>query len=741
MSASKSLSDFFQNPADVHLGNCDKEAIHFSGQTQEGCALLAIDRDSGFLIATSENVAPFFLLKPQSLLGTHLRDLDPELARLVDQATDEVNMHEVLEYAFKKDGVSYDVVTHIQGQHRLIEFLPNQSLTPQAARTNMRICSKSCARILNAKDMAEAHQIAADATRQITGFSRVNIYRFLPDWSGEVLAESRDGQELASYLGLHFPTSDIPAQAHEMMKLVRYRAIGDVNDNNHAILSSLENGQLDLTWSVARSVSKMHTQYLRNMGVRATFNASLIHQDALWGLIAAHHTEPGLIPFDSWALMQEIGAALMLKHDQIERLESAEKVSELRKIENRFAEALRAQNDMEGVIKTLIPNLRSFLKADGFAFQYGKNTHVCGATPPANVIRDLTEWARGNHETADQFQTTALHREWPTGAAHKDTACGVLIQPIAVHRVCQLIWFRGPIARKVKWAGKPEKNKVKGRLTPRASFDVWVQEHSDEALPWQEADLSSAREVFTEFLDILASQLLLKEENAYLRQFAASAVHDIKAPLRGISTALEIMREEDFEADVVKETHMIAEGSAKRLLKLSSGLLELTAVSNSKLDFKPTQLQAVIEDACSLLAHDIDQTGAKIQIAVPGVIQANGQLLLRLFLNLIQNALKYHDPARALAISIDVAEQTDSYLEIAVSDTGVGISQKYAERVFKPLMRLHSQCDIEGSGLGLPICARIAEAHDGKIYLDDAYSDGARFLIRLSSPPGSAVLH
>ncbi|MEP2139249.1 MAG: sensor histidine kinase, partial [Erythrobacter sp.] len=148
-----------------------------------------------------------------------------------------------------------------------------------------------------------------------------------------------------------------------------------------------------------------------------------------------------------------------------------------------------------------------------------------------------------------------------------------------------------------------------------------------------------------------------------------------------------------------------------------------------------------IEDACSLLAHDIDQTGAKIQIAVPGVIQANAQLLLRLFLNLIQNALKYHDPARALAISIDVAEQTDSYLEIAVSDTGVGISQKYAERVFKPLMRLHSQCDIEGSGLGLPICARIAEAHDGKIYLDDAYSDGARFLIRLSSPPGSAVLH
>ena len=741
MSASKSLSDFFSNPGNVHLGNCDTEAIHFSGQVQDGCALLAVDCDSGLIDAASDNAASFFLSEPPSLIGTLLSDLDPELAQLCEHATDDLNMHDVLEYAFRKDGISYDVVTHRQGRHRFIEFLPNQSLSPQVARANMRICSKSCARILNTKDMAEAHQIAADATRQITGFARVNIYRFLPDWSGEVLAESLDAEELPSYLGLHFPSSDIPAQAREMMKIVRYRAIGDVRDANHTILTSAETGQLDLTWSAARSVSEMHTQYLRNMGVRATYSTSLMHQDALWGLIAAHHSQPGLVPFDSWALMQEIGTALMLKHDQIERLESAARVSELRRIENRFAEALRAQNDLEGVIKTLIPNLQAFLKADGFAFQYGKEVHVCGDTPPTHVIRALTAWARGNHETCDQFQTIALHREWSQGAEHKDTACGVLIQPIVVHRVCQLIWFRGPIARKVKWAGRPKKIPKGGRLTPRASFDAWIEEHSDEALPWQEADLSSAREIFTEFLDILASQLLLKEENAYLRQFAASAVHDIKAPLRGISTALEIMREEDFDVSIVKETHMIAEGSARRLMDLSRGLLDLSSISERELQFEPTRLQAVIDDACTLLAHDINQIGAKIDVAVPGVIHANAQLLLRLFLNLIQNAIKYRDPNRALAISIDVANKTNEFVEIAVSDTGMGISQEYAEHVFKPLARLHGQGDIEGSGLGLPICARIAEAHDGKIYLDETYGDGARFVVRLSAPSNPPVLH
>ena len=604
----------------------------------------------------------------------------------------------------------------------------------------MRICSKSCARILNAKDIAEAHQIAVDATREITGFSRVKIYRFLPDWSGEVLAESRN-DDLPSYLGLHFPSSDIPAQARELMKIVRYRAIGDVSDATHAIISGKSSAPLDLTWSATRSVSKMHTQYLRNMGVQATFSMSLIQQDTLWGLIAAHDKKPGLVPFDSWALIQEISSALMLKHDQLERLETAAKISELRHIESRFAKALREQSNMEGVIKTLIPNLRSFLNADGFAFQYRKNIHVSGATPPQDVIRDLSDWAHGRHETENQYQTSALHRDWPQGGAHKDTACGVLIQPIAVNRVCQLIWFRGPIARKVKWAGKPEKNEADGRLTPRASLDVWVQEHSNEALPWHEAVLSSAREVFTEFLDILAAQLLLKEENAQLRHFAASAVHDIKAPLRGISAALEMMREEEFDESIVKETHMIAEVSAKRLTELSSGLLELTSISERGLHFEPTHLQAVIDDACGLLAHDIEQAGAKMNVTVPEKIHANTALLLRLFLNLIQNALKYRDPKRALAISIDVADKTDDYVEVAISDTGMGISKKYATRVFKPLMRLHSQGEIEGSGLGLPICARIAEAHNGKIYLDDAYKDGARFLIRLPTPPEPVVLH
>ena len=741
MSASKSLAEFFAQAETVTLDTCAKEAIHLCGHVQQGCALLAICTDSGLITAASENATSFFLSEVDSLLGAQLCDLDPELDELVAEAVDDTNMHEVLEYAFVKDGVDYDVITHVQDNQRLIEFLPNYAASPKTTRSNMRHCSKSCARILNVDDMGEAYKIAAQASRKITGYARVNVYRFLPDWSGEVLAESLASEGLQSYLGLHFPASDIPAQVREIMHIVPYRAIGDVADRNLAILQTSGAAPLDLTWSAARSVSKMHTQYLRNMGVQATFCVSLMLHGKLWGIIAAHNPDPGVVPFDSWTLIHEIGAALMLKFDQVERLQSAAKISSLRKIENRFASALRHENDLEGVIETLIPNLRAFLKADGFAFQYGPTMYMCGETPPEDTVRELILWAQNRQNETDQYQTTALYRDWPPGADHIDSACGVLIQPIVVHRVCQLIWFRGPVTRNVKWAGQPQKSGPHGDLSPRHSFDVWEQEHRDKALPWEEADLNSAREVFTEFLDILAAHLLLKEENVYLRHFAASAVHDIKAPLRGISAALDIMREENFDESIVKETHSMAECSAKRLMNLSSGLLELAAISDTQTSFTPTVLEIVIKDACTMLAHDIQSEDAQISVAVPHIINANEQLLLRLFLNLIQNALKYRDPNRALSISIDVARETEDYIEIAITDTGVGISSKYAERIFKPLMRLHGQSEIEGAGLGLPICARIAEAHDGKIYVDDAYQDGARFVIRLPSPPQPAVLH
>ncbi|SIT15412.1 Bacteriophytochrome (light-regulated signal transduction histidine kinase) [Roseivivax lentus] len=742
MNAPKSLSEFFTRTDRTTLDNCDSEQIHFSGMIQNIGALIALDQDSYRVVAASENISDFLGVAPEAMMSMTLADLDPELHReLALLSNGPQLLHEVLDYIVTREGVSFDTVTHCHAGLRIIEFLPNNMPSPRVSRTNMRLVGKTSAQILHSDSFEDAMQIAVDAVRSLTGFARVKIYRFLPDWSGETIAESRV-PEVDSYLGLHFPAGDIPKQVREIMTMVPYRAIGSVFDDAIPIrVLHRTGGPIDLTWAVSRSVSRMHTAYLRNMGLQASFGCSLMHRGALWGLIAAHHTEPGIVPFDSWSLIHEIGTALMLRHDQHERTKIADKITELRRIENAFAAALRNSGEVEDVVATLVPVLQEFLDADGFAFQYGSNLHFSGRTPPPDIIREMIQWAIKQRETSDQFQTTAFHRDFPPARDHMDTACGVLIQPIATHRVCQLIWFRGPITQKVAWAGKPRKAAVivpdadpVAQLLPRQSFARWEEEHCEESKPWMPDELESAREIFKEFLDIVTAQLLLKDENATLKKFAATAAHDLRAPLRGISNALSFMHEDGFEPEAVRENHAMAKIYAARLTDLTSGLLELEMVTGQKHSFTDVDPTRAARDARDLLGVQIEEAEADFEIAQMPLVRGNLHLLMRLFLNLGSNALKYRDPDRAPRVRIGPTEGPAGFQSVEVCDNGIGIPEEYAKRVFQAMQRLHPQSKIEGSGLGLSICERIVQQHGGKISLDTAYSGGARFVVSLPNP-------
>ena len=726
-----SLTQFFDQIDDASLHDCDREEIHLSGELQCSGALLVCDPQTGRIIGASENASEFLGIPMRSLLDCNLHAVDPDLALQVAGALGDTQiLHEVLDCTFTHKGVMHDTVTHLHDGRRIIEFIPNRSPSPSEARQNMRICSKACARILHAANFEDALQIAVDAVRDITGYARAKIYRFHVDWSGEVVAESRS-DVLPSYLGLCFPQGDIPKQVRQIMSIVPYRAIGSSSNDTVQIHSKAGvSGSLDLTWSVLRSVSKMHTAYLRNINVRASFSSSLMHDGKLWGLIAVHDVNEGILPFDSWSLVQEIGTAVMLRLAQQERTDVADMISRLRQVENGFAAALRKDGDVENVLSKLMPVLRDFLGADGFAFQFGSNLHVSGRTPPPEFIPELINWAIRKREISDQYQTVSLHKEWAPAKAHIDTACGVLIQPIVVHRVCQLIWFRGPITRTVNWAGKPEEKDDRA-LGPRASFDKWVQLHEDQSLPWQEAELQSAREIFQEFLDIMAAQLLLKEENATLRQFAATAAHDLRAPLIGLNLALEWMSEDGFDAESLKETHAMAQRSSKRMQDLTEGLLELVVLENQTQVFEPVSLQDIIQDVWHLLTIQIEEANAQLDLQCAPIFAGTERLLLRLFLNLVSNAIKYRQPDRPLRITISARDEHNGFVEIAVADNGIGIAAKDAERVFEPLRRLHSKDEIEGAGLGLAICQRIVNAHGGTLHLDTGYRSGACFVVRL----------
>ena len=137
-------------------------------------------------------------------------------------------------------------------------------------------------RLQAATDIDGLCAIAAEEIRALTGFDRVMVYRFDADWNGEVVAEVKR-TDLEPFLGLHYPAADIPAQARRLYTLNWLRLIPDVHYRPSRLVPEFDpsGASLDLSFSVLRSVSPIHIEYLTNMHVTASMSVSLVRDNTL----------------------------------------------------------------------------------------------------------------------------------------------------------------------------------------------------------------------------------------------------------------------------------------------------------------------------------------------------------------------------------------------------------------------------------------------------------------------------
>ncbi len=761
----KSLQRFFDEIEPVTLNNCDLEAIHRSGAIQGVGVFFALDPLSKSVTHWSENaIERGFLPRgddaPEDEAGfanQSIGDILPEVKdELLALADDDANRHQHIALSDlisrqSEDGVhaGYDAILCCTEDSVFVELLPSVDITPRELKAKLRGVQRATGAIMAARSFADAEQLATDAIRELTGYGRVKIYKFLPDGSGEVMAESRD-EALPSYRGLHFPATDIPRQARHLYSILPFRPSLSVDDAISPVRGKdgQVGGALDLTWCLTRSVSTMHTAYLRNMGVESAFSCSLMDQGKLWGLVSCHSLNRSAVSFDVWGLVRDIAEALMAKLNQHREAATTVKIKEMRDLEASVAVQLREKGQIEDVLADYAPTLQRFLDADGFAFQFDGKIYSVGETPPLPFIRKLIKWVGSRESTDDYFRSKALHLEWPPAKDHMETACGVLVQPVIIHRVCQLVWFRAPITKTVRWAGDPHAKRLEPRadgthiLQPRNSFDQWVEEHRNECREWSDPEIRAAREIFKDVLDIIATQaqnlrrmteeltLSQEETREELAQFAYAAAHDIQNPINTITSALDLLRtvEETSGDPVVKKSLDYAMRSSDRLRNLADQMANFVALGRREIEPEPVELEDVVADALKMLDHAVSEHGATFDCSALPTIAGSRDLLTILFLNLFSNAMKYRTPDRPPAVKVRSTDQ-GRYVHLSIEDNGIGIKPEFAARIFQPFDRLHRADDIPGSGLGLATCKRIAELHKTSILLDPDYTDGARFTI------------
>ena len=278
----------------LSTANCEREPIHIPGSVQAYGVLLAFQLATLEIASISANAAIVFSSAPEAMIGAPLAahltpDLIHDIGNALQASSASGGPERLGPVEIGPDKVLCSIAVHIVGGLAICEFTAEPA-TRSVKDPNVLVRAV-LGRLKRAPRLDRFLNASAQQLRAVTGYDRVMIYRFRHDQSGVVVAEAvRAG--LPPYLGLHYPASDIPAQARALLKRQALRQIPDVDDAPAADSPGRRvRRTLDLSLSMLRSVSPIHLQYLRNMGSAATLTVSIMRGDELWGLIACHHED------------------------------------------------------------------------------------------------------------------------------------------------------------------------------------------------------------------------------------------------------------------------------------------------------------------------------------------------------------------------------------------------------------------------------------------------------------------
>lgn len=502
----------------IDLTNCEREPIHIPGSIQPHGVLLAAVGPEDPVVQVSANAADVFGVAPEELLGTPLLDaFDPAcheaLAMAMSAPPGERTAVPVRAVVQGPEATqTYSALVHQVGSVWLVELESEEvALTVEDTLLGVR---SAVGRLTSATTVADLLDVAAVEIRRLTGFDRVMVYRFDPDWNGQVVAEAKHDL-LESFLGLHYPASDIPPQARALYKVNLLRFIRDVDAANAPLVpvdNPLTGVPLDLSQAALRSVSPIHCEYLRNMGVTASMSVSIMIAGELAGLVACHHYSGPYVPSAPVrATCEFLAQTLSLT---LSSREQDEAVTRSTQIQATLAAVTRAgagtQESLATLMERYAPGLMNMVGAQGMAWTFDGTTHTAGLTPGPSDLARVRRWADEHPSTEQVVQTDRLGLDVPSLSDLADTASGVLALRIADDQ--HVLFLRPEAVQTVDWGGNPHLKVMQvdadgvSRLSPRGSFKLWRETVRRRSVAWEAAELEAAQSLTAHLVQLLYSR-------------------------------------------------------------------------------------------------------------------------------------------------------------------------------------------------------------------------------------------
>ncbi|MBN1207286.1 MAG: GAF domain-containing protein [Myxococcaceae bacterium] len=741
---------------ELDLSQCDREPIHLLGGIQPHGVLLAFRGPERTLAVVSANTQELLGRPPEALLGLPLAQvLPPDMLLQLDAASAQGFARVELQ------GRAFRALLHASDGLTVLELEPAES-EPHAEEHALEWVGRLVSPLPGARGTQALLQAAAEAVRALTGFDRVMVYRFDADWHGEVLAESRR-EGVDGFLGLHFPASDIPAQARALYTRNPLRLIADARAAPVPLVPFMLpelRRPLDLSGAALRSVSPVHLEYLRNMGVVASFSLSLLQEGALWGLIACHHHAPLHVSHERRRACEVLTRLLTLQLAAEERAAEATEHTRRSALLGRLATQLEQRSSLAEALPRHAVLVLELTGATGAALLLGEQPLLVGTTPPAAEVEALATWlAAQPFETV--FQTERLGALFPPLAPRADVAAGLLAVRLEPAAPRFALWFRPELPRTVTWGGDPQKpvsaEPAGARLHPRASFHAWEETVRGASRPWARADLEAAEDFRGALVGVVLRQAeeltrltrALARSNAELDAFAYTVAHDLKEPLRGIQVYADILQEEHGGAlgeEGQRELEFL-KWLAQRSGAQLEALFEYSRLGRLELSWGLEDMQRLVEEVLGMLTARLAE--GRVEVRIPRrlpQVHCDGVRIRQVWANLLSNAAKYqqgeerwievgfHGPGEPRP---EAASRYEAPYVFHVRDPGIGIPEQFHEAIFELFRRLHPERAYGGgTGAGLAIARRLVRLHGGELWVDSAPGKGSTFYFTLGRRAG-----
>lgn len=730
------------------LTNCAKEPIHIPGSIQPHGILLGLSEPDLRVRVSSQSavgiICPTLDELIDSVIDEWVNEETRQLVRSVGSLADPIGRGPLRFTTI--NGTTFDAAIHRSQGLLLIELEPLSNI-PERVVELPHLLTLTMAEIRSTVSIEAIAQFIALRVRELSGYDRCMVYRFDARANGEVIGEAKR-PDLVSYLGLHYPEADIPPQARRLYKTNTIRLIVDVEYEPSPLEPSCNpyTGQpVDLSRSLLRSVSSLHRDYLKNMGVRATLTLSLMVRGELWGLVVCHHyNSPRHIRPELRSTCEALALFLAQRISELEQQQAQLNLSTLRTLTHRLSQPpdLNVDNpqyrsDLAAVCELLRCRTLVWWNPEGSTVLTGVEISHAGL---AHLVQRLDALDTSQYLESDCLVEflggdPIVTRDFAGMLAVQLTSRGSWLMALRGEQIHEVTWGSAALKKVELRQGVP-------RLSPEGSFGLWKETVRNRCRPWSDLD----RQLFLELRDFLRAREAARMAEYAVRvrelkrvadakdDFLAQLSHELRNPLNAILGWADILSHDTNQLpERARRGLEVIERNARVQARLIDDLLDVSRIvkGSLRLELQAQTIEPVLRAALESVQSAASAKSVRINTIIdPATAPVNGDAdrLQQVIWNLLSNAVKFTPKDGSVTITL---KEQDSSILLSVDNTGSAIEPDVLPFIFDRFRQgVAGSRSRMGLGLGLAIAKGIVELHGGQLSAENTHF-GVRFTVRL----------